>query len=75
MTTFSIEKANEDLQEKTPLERIVYGIEHFGKGAVLLSSMQKTASVLMHFFYRLGVDNEILFVDTGFHFHETLRHR
>lgn len=72
MTTFNIEKANEYLQEKTALERIAYGIEHFGKGAVLLSSMQKTASVLMHFFHRLGVDNEILFVDTGFHFHETL---
>ncbi len=75
MTTFSIEKANEFLKDKTALERIVYGIENFGTGAVLLSSMQKTASVLMHFFHKLGVDNEILFVDTGFHFHETLNLR
>lgn len=56
----------------TAEERIRYGIEHFGKKAVLLSSMQKTASVLMHMFFTLKLQNEILFVDTGFHFHETL---
>ena len=72
MTTFSIEEANEFLKGKTALERVAYGIEKFGRKAVLLSSMQKTASVLMCFFHKLGVDNEILFVDTGFHFHETL---
>lgn len=72
MTTFSIEEANEFLKDKSALERVAYGIEKFGGKAVLLSSMQKTASVLMHFFHKLGVDNEILFVDTGFHFHETL---
>ncbi len=72
MTTFNIEEANEFLRDKTALERVAYGIEKFGSKAVLLSSMQKTASVLMHFFHKLSVTNEILFVDTGFHFHETL---
>lgn len=72
MTTFSIEEANDFLKDKTALQRVAYGIEKFGKHAVLLSSMQKTASILMHFFHQLGVDNEILFVDTGYHFHETL---
>ncbi|MGL4463218.1 MAG: phosphoadenylyl-sulfate reductase, partial [Planctomycetia bacterium] len=47
----------------------------FGPQMVQLSSMQKTASVLMHAFHRLGLANEVLFVDTGFHFHETLRLR
>ena len=70
-----LQKTNELLTDKSPLERIEYGISQFGKGAVLLSSMQKTASVLMHMFHRLGADNEILFVDTGFHFHETLQLR
>ncbi len=72
MTTFNVEAANEFLRDKSALERVSFGIEEFGSKAVLLSSMQKTASVLMHFFHKLGVDNEILFVDTGFHFHETL---
>lgn len=56
-------------------ERIRWAADNFGAGAVLLSSMQKTASVLMHLFYRLGIENEVLFVDTGFHFHETLAFR
>jgi phosphoadenosine phosphosulfate reductase len=29
----------------------------------------------MHHLYRVGLRNEILFVDTGYHFHETLRLR
>ena len=37
--------------------------------------MQKTAVVLMHLFHRLGLSNEVLFVDTGYHFFETLKMR
>ncbi|MBN2527478.1 MAG: phosphoadenylyl-sulfate reductase [Deltaproteobacteria bacterium] len=70
-----LQMTNEALKDKTALERVEFGISTFGKGAVLLSSMQKTASVLMHMFHRLKADNEILFVDTGFHFHETLQLR
>jgi phosphoadenosine phosphosulfate reductase len=72
VTQFNLEVANQELAKKNALERMAYGIEQFGQGAVLLSSMQKTASVLMHFFYKLGAENDIVFVDTGFHFHETL---
>ena len=56
-------------------ERIRWCVEQFGEDAVLLSSMQKTSAVLMHLFHALGLSNEILFVDTGFHFQETLRLR
>jgi phosphoadenosine phosphosulfate reductase len=37
--------------------------------------MQRTSVVLMHIFHSLGLANEILFVDTGYHFFETLRLR
>ncbi|MBN2716271.1 MAG: phosphoadenylyl-sulfate reductase [Deltaproteobacteria bacterium] len=70
-----LEKVNSHLESKTALERMAFGISEFEQGAVLLSSMQKTSSVLMHMFHELGVDNEIVFVDTGFHFHETLQLR
>lgn len=56
-------------------DRICWAVDQFGEGAVLLSSMQETSSVIMSMFHRLGLENEILFVDTGFHFHETLRFR
>lgn len=72
MKRFNLEAINRTLAEKDAVERVAYGLERFGQGAVLLSSMQKTASVLMHIFHRLGAENDIVFVDTGFHFHETL---
>ncbi len=68
-------KTNEKLESMLALDRVAWAAETFGTSAVLLSSMQKTASVLMHLFHRLGLENEILFVDTGFHFHETLETR
>lgn len=67
-----LELANKELQKLTAMDRIQYCVKLFGEDAVLLSSMQKTASVLMHMFSQLEISNEILFVDTGFHFHETL---
>ncbi len=67
-----LKRANEQLMEMDAIGRMRWAAETFGEGAVLLSSTQKTSSVLMHLFHRAGLDNEILFVDTGFHFHETL---
>jgi len=67
-----LKRANEQLLEMDALDRMQWTADTFGEGAVLISSMQKTSSVIMHLFHRLGLDNEILFVDTGFHFHQTL---
>jgi phosphoadenosine phosphosulfate reductase len=72
---FDVSQFNQELGPLSVEERIRWVVEVFGDSAVLLSSMQKTSSVLMHVFYRLGLDNEILFCDTGFHFTETLRLR
>lgn len=73
--SIDINQANEELASLSAEGRILWGVEHFGMQAVLMSSMQKTASVLMHLFAKLGLRNEILFGDTGFHFHETLQLR
>jgi len=67
-----LKTTNRELLAVDALARVRWAAETFGEGAVLLSSMQKTSSVLMHLLHRLGLRNEILFVDTGFHFHETL---
>jgi phosphoadenosine phosphosulfate reductase len=56
-------------------DRIAWAVEKFGGDVVLLSSMQKTGIVLMHMIHRLGLPNEILFIDTGYHFVQTLRLR
>lgn len=66
---------NKLLQDLTAMERIRWAVETFGREAVLLSSMQSSASVLMHYFYSMELENEILFADTGYHFRETLQLR
>src|SRR5262252_4863840 len=67
--------ANAALEPLGAVERILWAVERFSDDVVLLSSMQKTAVVLMHMFHRLGLANEVLFVDTGYHFFETLKMR
>jgi phosphoadenosine phosphosulfate reductase len=67
--------ANAALEPVRALERIRWAVDALGDNVVLLSSMQKTAVVLMHLFHRLGLSNEVLFVDTGYHFFETLKMR
>ncbi len=56
-------------------QRLAWAAESFGADLTLLASMQKTSLVLMHMFHRLGLRNEVLFIDTGFHFTETLQLR
>lgn len=73
--TIDLALANRLLEGISAEERIQWAVDRFGEQAVILSSMQKTSSVLMHLFHKLSLENEILFVDTGFHFHETLQFR
>lgn len=70
-----VEDANETLSRLPAVERIRWAAEQFGEHAVMLASMQKSSSLMMHMMHSLGLDNEVLFVDTGLHFHETLKTR
>jgi len=74
-TRIDCAQANAALQPLSALDRIRWAVDTLSNDVVLLSSMQKTAVVLMHFFHRLGLSNEVLFVDTGYHFFETLKMR
>ncbi len=69
------ERISAELALLSAKDRIRWAVDTFGNKVVLLSSMQRTSLVLMHIFYELGLENEVLFVDTGYHFAETLRLR
>jgi len=56
-------------------ERVGWVARRFGDDLVLLASMQRTSVVLMHMFFTLGLPSEVLFLDTGYHFADTLRMR
>ncbi|MGI8908443.1 MAG: phosphoadenylyl-sulfate reductase [Candidatus Sumerlaeaceae bacterium] len=67
-----LQRLNHDLADLSPLEIVQSAVDTFGERLAVQSSMQKTAGVLMHLISRVAPDTEIIFVDTGVHFMETL---
>lgn len=51
---------------------MAHALELFGDRLAVQASMQKTAGVLMHIGWTLNPNIDIIFVDTGVHFRETL---
>lgn len=70
--TLDLEKVNKELRGRTAEEILRWAAATFGDRLALQSSMQKTAGVLMHMISRIAPQTEIIFVDTGVHFPETL---
>lgn len=64
-----------DFEAMSAQERLAAIDRAHGAGAFLLTSLQKPSSVLMHMVSRIGAQTTLLFVDTQFHFPETLAFR
>ncbi|GIX44110.1 MAG: phosphoadenylyl-sulfate reductase [Candidatus Hydrogenedentota bacterium] len=63
---------NTALSTASPQEVIRWAVDTFGARLAMQSSMQKTACALMHMAAEICPEIEIIFVDTGVHFPETL---
>ncbi|MCX7625153.1 MAG: phosphoadenylyl-sulfate reductase [Candidatus Sumerlaeaceae bacterium] len=64
---------NEQLELMAPQQILGWAIERFGTDQVALQvSMQKTSCALMHMLSEIDRNVEVIFVDTGAHFPETL---
>jgi phosphoadenosine phosphosulfate reductase len=63
---------NQRLLAMSATERMRWAIARFGARTAVLASMQKTSSLLLHALAGLPERCEVLFVDTGYHFPETL---
>jgi len=71
-----IDVVNRELTGKSAQEIILWAHRQFGDKMGMLSSMQRTASAITHILYSLGLtDTEIMFIDTQYHFQETLELR
>jgi phosphoadenosine phosphosulfate reductase len=66
---------NDAFEERTPIELLNWVTAQFGKRAAIMSAMQRAGTVLCHMAYRERLDIEVLFVDTGVMFQETLATR
>lgn len=72
----NLDRVNAELENRSAREIIRWAHQTFGTRLGMLSSMQRTAAALTHMLYAEGLtDVEILFIDTGYHFPETLEYR
>lgn len=80
MPTMSTRKLDVDAVTAQLEKMSAQQILHWALGAfpgrfAVQSSMQKTGTVLMHMIGQIAPDTEIIFIDTGVHFRETLEIR
>ena len=74
-TTIDIAAANTELRGSSPSDIIAWAARTFGPRLAAQASMQKSAGMIMHLLSRIAPDTEVIFVDTGVHFKETLELR
>jgi len=63
---------NQHLEQCSPQEILRWAVDTFGDGVVMSSSFQHHGTALLHMVSQVCPDLLILFIDTGFHFPETL---
>ena len=66
---------NESFESRTPVELLKWAVDTFGARAAILSAMQRAGSVVCHMASQAGLKPDVLFVDTGVNFQETLETR
>ena len=66
---------SQEFETKTPQEIIAWAVDSFWPGIALSSSFQTQSVPLLHMASRIRADLPILFLDTGYHFWETLMFR
>ncbi|HEX8992199.1 MAG TPA: phosphoadenylyl-sulfate reductase [Anaerolineales bacterium] len=70
-----VESLSREFEAKTPQEIIRWAVEAFAPGIVVSSSFQTQSMPLLHMVTRIMPDIRVLFLDTGYHFWDTLTFR
>lgn len=68
----TLEQLNIDLKDRTPQSIISWAKESFSKGLIMTSAFGASGMVLIHMIKDICPEIPILFLNTGFHFPETL---
>lgn len=71
----SLAEENARLERLSPEDRLTYAIERFGEDTLFTSSFGAQSVVLLHLWSKVARHLPVVFLDTGFHFPETLRYR
>lgn len=75
VTPSSLATLNERFEQSPPQEILRWAWETYGEGAVMTSSFQTQSLPLLHLLSETAPRIPVLFLDTGFHFPETLAFR
>lgn len=73
--TLDLARQNELFESATPEEILAWTTSQFAPDAVLTMSFQHEGVVIAHILREVAPDTPILFIDTGYHFPETLAYR
>jgi len=73
MSTATVTKSSDDLENATAEERVVWAVEKFGDRLVLTTSFGIQAAVMLHLVTRVAPKIPVIFIDTGYLFPETYR--
>jgi len=71
----SLAEDNAALEQKSPRERLAWAVERFGERLLFTSSFGAGAGVLLHLWSEVARELPVVFLDTNFHFPETLEYR
>ena len=70
-----LEKLNAELETKKPEEIIAWAVKEFSPRFAMTSSFGPESGVLLHMTSRVAPNLPVLFLETGYHFPETLAYR
>lgn len=62
---------NEQLEKKTPQQRVAWALDHLPGKVVLSSSFGAQSAVSVHLLNEISPGIPVIFIDTGYHFPET----
>ena len=66
---------NDWLERASPRRRLEWALGEYGSDLLFTSSFGAQSAVLLHLWSEVADGHPVIFLDTGFHFDETLRYR
>ncbi len=72
---FDLEKLNSDFEKKSPQEIVNWAVKQFAPGFAATSSFGPESGVLLDLIAKADPNMPVLFLETGFHFPETLAYK
>ncbi len=75
LTEDQVKRLNRQFEDAAPQVILEWAYTFFGKGVAVTSSFQTQSVPLLHMIAQVAPEMPILFLDTGFHFPETLAFR